>query len=188
MWESLEGNAQGEGTNPSKIGNLSASASSRAVCGATSGSGTHSSTSSSISYRTFVNYERTEDHGARARAHSFGQLDLVFFGGIRWRKEVVYDKDDEHQLEGGPHGIILVTGSNVADEDSRTWHLLERVRGFVAPQGKLILKLVEIHCWSYRNTRPQLSNCRDCNASQWDEPRGRELTVLTGGSGLCQIL
>lgn len=69
----------------------------------------------------------------------------------------MYDEDDEHKLECGPDGIILVAGPNVADEDGRTWHFLERVRSFVAPQGKSILKLVEIHGRSTRKARFQRS-------------------------------
>ena len=96
------------------------------VSGATSGSGVHSSTSSSTSYSIVRGCYSKILFGFAVKAHLFGKSDIaLLLGRVRGRKEVSESKKAEEQLDPGPDRVVLVAGSDVSEEDGRARDFLE---------------------------------------------------------------
>lgn len=115
---------------PIMTGSFSFSASSKEVCGATRGSGIHSSTRSSISCSHQVS---NCDHlGATSRAHLFRKGHKVpIMGRIRGCEEVPHEEYNQDELNGRTDGVVLVAGLDVADEHGRAWEFLEGMADLV---------------------------------------------------------
>ena len=71
------------------------------------------------------------------------------------RGEKVADEEQEQEeLNGGPHRVILVARAHVSQEDGRAGQFLEGRRDFVQEVQQQVLRFVEIHlCLQVRVTR-----------------------------------
>lgn len=64
---------------------------------------------------------------------------------IRRRQQIPHEEDDENQLDGGAHRVVLVAGLDVADEHGRAGHLLEGVGDVVHDALELVERALELH-------------------------------------------
>lgn len=133
---------------PTMTGILSLSASSKAVLSPTRGSGAQSSINSSISYKQPIHVSPMHrPPEARGQTHFLPQLDVVLLvSRVRGGQQIADEEENKDQLDGRAHGIVLVTGADVAHEDGRAGHLLEGERRLLGKVAQLGLQSVELHC------------------------------------------
>lgn len=80
------------------------------------------------------------------RTYVFGELDVVDLAGrVTWAEEIADEEDDQHQLDGGSDGVVLVAGPDIADEDCAAGDLLEGGRRVVEKEVEAGLEVLEVH-------------------------------------------
>ncbi len=137
-----------ESTNPTITGVFSFSCSSNAVCGATSGSGVHSSTKSSISCHAVSPASPLSIHlvTSEEQSHLFCQLnEISIFSAITRAQKVAHEENDKHQLNGAADWVVLVAALDVPDEHGRAGHLLEAARDLIDRADHEFLRVLELH-------------------------------------------
>jgi hypothetical protein len=127
-------------SHPTMTGLFSLSCSSKAVGGATSGSGVQSSTNSSISYSASASVRV----GYRRKTYRIRQLHLLLCA-VLGRKQIPHCKQEEEQLNCAPHGVVLVARLDVAHGDGRAGDALEVRVGIAEEARGRILHFLEVH-------------------------------------------
>jgi len=129
-------------------GNFSFSDSSNAVCGATSGSGVHSSTKSSISYQS-ISQSTFSTFSFLLPIHETYLLrqlhEIPILSTITWTQKIPHEKNNKYELNRAADRIVLVAALDVPDEHGRAGDLLEAARNLIYRPDHELLRVLELH-------------------------------------------
>lgn len=129
-------------TYPTRTRRFSFSSSSAGVVAATSGSGVHSSTNSSISWPSVS--APFPLPCPKALSYLLCELDLLLCT-VAWAQHVAHCKQEQKQLNCATHRVVLVAALYVPQDDGRAGHSVELRVCVVVEANKRILGFLEIH-------------------------------------------